>query len=156
VTDPHASHPAGEAGTTAPAAVVLPVVGRVTADRASELCARLRALLAGARPEVVVLEVGGVVDPDLATVEAVARLQLTARRAGTSVELHHACERLRDLLRLVGLDAVVPCGDDPASSPRGTRPGGGSSAVDRGRQPEEGEQGALEVEEVVEGDDPPL
>jgi ABC-type transporter Mla MlaB component len=147
VTDPHASHPAAEAGTTASVpAVVLSVDGRVTADRASDLCARLRALLVGTRPEVVVLEVGGVVDPDLATVEAVARLQLTARRAGTSVELHYACERLRELLGLMGLRDVVPCGDAPTPSPppaptrSPARPaGGGSSAVDRGRQPEEGE-----------------
>ncbi len=53
---------------------------------------------------------GGVTDPDLATVDALARLQLAARRLGRSIRLRHASRELRELLSLAGLSDVLPCG----------------------------------------------
>lgn len=131
---------------------MLMVEGRVGPGRSADLCAQLGRLLAAGQVDVVVIDVGGLVDPDLAAVEAVARLQLTARRAGTTVELRQVCERLRELLRLVGLHDVVPCDGDGD----GDAAGQPASAVGGGRQPEVGEQGAVHVEEVVEPDDPSL
>ena len=64
---------------------------------------------------------------DLAAVDAVARMQLEARRQGCTVWLRHACPDLIELLELVGLLQVI-------------------------RQPEGLEQGG--VEEVVVPDDP--
>jgi hypothetical protein len=68
---------------------------------------------------VVVCDVGGVSDADLETVEALARLQLTARRLGGKVWLRHASVELRELLHLAGLEGVVPCRAGFPFEPRG-------------------------------------
>jgi ABC-type transporter Mla MlaB component len=47
---------------------------------------------------------------DLDTIEALARLALAARRVGFRVRLENAPPDLRDLLALVGLADVLPCG----------------------------------------------
>jgi STAS domain len=60
---------------------------------------------------MVLCDVGGIRDPDLGTVEALARLQLTARRLGRRMRFRGACGALRDLLSLSGLDDFVPCSD---------------------------------------------
>lgn len=44
---------------------------------------------------------------DLGTVDALARLQLEARRRGCTVWLRHACPDLIELLELVGLLEVI-------------------------------------------------
>jgi len=49
--------------------------------------------------------------PDLALVDGLARLQLSALRIGCSVRLRGACPELRGLLDLVGLDDLLA--DDP-------------------------------------------
>jgi len=64
------------------------------------------------RNRTIVLGVGGIARPDAATVDALARLQLTARRLGYSIELCDVPVELRDLFELVGLGQVVPiCGE---------------------------------------------
>jgi hypothetical protein len=63
--------------------------------------------------------VGELTDADLETVEALARLQLTARRMGGEVWLRRASVELRDLLHLAGLEAVVPCPAPLALEARG-------------------------------------
>jgi anti-anti-sigma regulatory factor len=45
--------------------------------------------------------------PDAATVDALARLQLEARRRGERLELHGASDELRDLIVFVGLGDVL-------------------------------------------------
>lgn len=99
----------------------------------------------GARAVVVQLDCGVevvigylvVACPDLVLVEALARLQLAARRLGTSIHLRDAPPELRELLDLVGLaDLIV----GPRQLP-----------LEVGRQPEGGEQ--LGVEEIVEPGD---
>jgi hypothetical protein len=72
---------------------------------------------------------------DLATVDALARLQLVARRAGLELRLRRASPDLLDLIAFVGLDEVL--------------------RVEPGRQPEEREE-PLGVEEERELSDPPL
>jgi ABC-type transporter Mla MlaB component len=56
--------------------------------------------------EVVLWRMDGMPDPDLSVVDALARLQLAARQVGGSIRLRNPCERLRDLLDLVGLREV--------------------------------------------------
>jgi hypothetical protein len=56
---------------------------------------------------VVFCEVSGV-DCDAVTVDALARLQLAARRAGCQVLLRGACSELLDLVELMGLTEVLP------------------------------------------------
>lgn len=58
----------------------------------------------------VVLDVRTLVGPDLATVDALARMALVARRLGYRVELRDAAVGLRELLALVGLAEVLACG----------------------------------------------
>ena len=45
-------------------------------------------------------------DPE--SLAALVRLQMIARRLGTSIELHNACPRLVDFLTLAGLSEVLP------------------------------------------------
>ena len=56
----------------------------------------------------IVLGVGGIARPDAVTVDALARLQLTARRLGYSIVLSDVPPELRELLEFTGLDDVVP------------------------------------------------
>ena len=73
---------------------------------------------------------------DLDLVDALARLQLGARRLGLSMELRHVCPRLLELLRLCGLGGLAPGPDLP---------------VEALGQAEGGEQ--LRVQEAVQPDD---
>lgn len=67
-----------------------------------ELCARVRALCRDG-PDGVVCEATGSVAPTLATVQALARAALTARRLGVPLRVTGAGPALRALLDLVGL-----------------------------------------------------
>ena len=71
---------------------------------------------------------------DLALVEALARVQLSARRRGSRVRLTNVTDGLRGLLELVGLADVL--------------------LIEAQRKPELGEE--LRVDEVVQPGDPPL
>lgn len=53
-------------------------------------------------------DLGAVGRADAVTVDALARLQLTARRLGCRIDVINACPQLEDLLVLVGLRDVVP------------------------------------------------
>lgn len=89
-----------------PAALV--VSGRVTRACVPRLCAELEAVLATSEAAVVDCDVGGVVEPSLASVEAIARLSLVARRAGgRRLRLCGTPPELQLLLDLVGLGEVV-------------------------------------------------
>ncbi|MEU6664401.1 STAS domain-containing protein [Streptomyces sp. NPDC046727] len=83
-----------------PAVLVLP--GPVRRDEVPGLCADVRALLEGGAG-VVVCDVGGLGPPGLAAVDLLARLELTARRAGGRIMLRDADPALQALLDLVGL-----------------------------------------------------
>jgi ABC-type transporter Mla MlaB component len=91
-----------------PAATVLVVGGPISGTDPSSLCERVRVLLAESGAEVVVCDVGGLVDPDVGTVDTLARMQLTARGRRCQVRLCHASSELQELLALVGLADVVP------------------------------------------------
>jgi ABC-type transporter Mla MlaB component len=75
----------------------------------SMLCEQARALLAVSDADVIICDVGSVDGPDLRTVDALARLALTAARLGRPVMLRDAVPQLRELLDLAGLAGVVPC-----------------------------------------------
>jgi ABC-type transporter Mla MlaB component len=81
------------------------------------LCSEVAAVLAHARPGPLFLHLIGIEDPDLIVVDALARLQLTARRLGRTVVLRHACPQLRGLLFLCGLHDVLPVADDRPRQP---------------------------------------
>ena len=69
------------------------------------------------RTRSIAFDVSQITVPDAAMLNALARLALTARRLGTSIELHNACPRLRDLLVIAGLtDVLVVVDRDPDAS----------------------------------------
>ncbi len=91
-----------------PSTVVLVIGGSITRADVPVLCERLRVVLADSDVDRVVCDVGGLTDPDAVTVDALARLQLTARRLGRPVELHHAPGELQQMLALMGLGDCFP------------------------------------------------
>jgi len=58
------------------------------------------------RPSTIVCDVGALA-PDAAAVDALARLQLTARRLGYEICLRDASVDLQDLLDFIGLRDVL-------------------------------------------------
>jgi hypothetical protein len=63
-------------------------------------------LLERSGASVAVCEVSGVA-ADAVSVDALARLQLAARRHRCRIELRHASTELRDLIAFMGLDEVL-------------------------------------------------
>jgi ABC-type transporter Mla MlaB component len=92
--------------TTGPRAIAFTIHGPIARDDLPGLCDRVCALLQSARPEVAYCEVEGV-EPDAVTVDALARLQLAARRCSCQVRLRGASDELRALVAFMGLDDVL-------------------------------------------------
>ncbi|HET7027012.1 MAG TPA: STAS domain-containing protein [Candidatus Limnocylindrales bacterium] len=57
---------------------------------------------------VVACDVRAVTTPDAGTIDALARVQLRARRLGGTIELRNACPALVELIELAGLRDVLP------------------------------------------------
>jgi ABC-type transporter Mla MlaB component len=83
--------------------MVVVVDGRIARADAPKLCDQLTATLKDRSTDLVICDVGALVNPDIGTVDVLARLALTARRLGCQVRLRHARPRLQDLVALVGL-----------------------------------------------------
>lgn len=92
-----------------PKIIHLVVGGAIDCADVPGLCDRLREELVDGHPEVVVFDVGAVGEPDLRTVDALARACLTARRDGCELRLSEASIELRELLELAGLAEALPC-----------------------------------------------
>ena len=87
--------------------IAFAVRGPIARDDLAGLCDRVCALLSSSPGAVALCDVSGV-DPDAVTVDALARLQLGARRCGCLVRLRNASPELRDLVALMGLTDVLP------------------------------------------------
>ena len=87
---------------------------------------------------ILVVDVGALTCPDARTLEALARMQLAAQRAGASICLRHAGTALRDLLAWSGFAELLPLLAE--------------SGVDEDRLVEQREE--LVVDEVVDPRDP--
>ena len=87
----------------------------------------------------VLVDVSRVRSPDIGYVDALARLQLGARRHGSRVRLVGPCPRLLELLALVGLEELLPADD--------------GSSGDLHREAEHGEE-PVDVEVGVDPGDP--
>jgi ABC-type transporter Mla MlaB component len=74
------------------------------------LCGRVCAVLERSSARIVLCDVCGV-EPDAVTVDALARLQLAARRRGCQVRLCNASDELLELVSFMGLTDVLPCED---------------------------------------------
>ena len=110
----------------------------VTRADVPALCAGLADQLRGRPGDVVVCDVSEVTRPDVVTVEALARLRLTAERHGRRFTVRGAGPELLTLFRLTGLGAFLAA--RPASTGRGQaeqreQPGGVEEVVDAGDAP---------------------
>jgi hypothetical protein len=133
---PRPSHP--------PTIIDLTVPNPIAPDQVVALCERIRLLLMDGNVDgvTVACEPEATAAADVVMIEALARMQLIARRLGCSIRVHNAPPGLRDLLALAGLVDIVPLTGLTA----------GSVDADR-RQCEEREQAHLE--KGVDGLDPP-
>jgi ABC-type transporter Mla MlaB component len=87
--------------------IVFAIGGPITRADLPGLCERVCALLEHSGADVALCDVSGVV-PDAVTIDALARLQLAARRHGCQVRLRGASSELRELLAFMGLSDVLP------------------------------------------------
>jgi hypothetical protein len=90
---------------------------------------------------VLVVEVRSITNPDLATVDALSRLQISVHSLGRSIRLRNASLELQELLGLCGLSDALPLSEELA-------------LVDEG-QTEQREQ-SFGIEEIVEPGYPTL
>jgi ABC-type transporter Mla MlaB component len=91
----------------APHPVAFAIRGPIAREDLPGLCERVCDLLAANSCEVVLCDVYGV-EPDAVTVDALARLQLAARRRGCRVHLRNASRDLLELVDFMGLSDVLP------------------------------------------------
>ncbi|MBD0291506.1 MAG: STAS domain-containing protein [Thermoleophilia bacterium] len=94
-------------GVSAERSVAFTVRGPIAPADLPGLCERVCGLLSAGAADVVVCDVR-TVEPDAVTVDALARLQLAARRTGCRVRLRHASRELRELVAFMGLTDVLP------------------------------------------------
>ena len=80
--------------------------GPIGRDDLPGLCDRVCAVLHSYGPGETRCDVAGV-DADAVTVDALARLQLAARRLGCRVRLANASRELRELIAFMGLQDVL-------------------------------------------------
>jgi anti-anti-sigma regulatory factor len=90
-----------------PSTIVVGLTGWIDPAEIPQLCRRVRFLVESGSTDLIV-DVGALLAPDMVTVEALARMQLTARRLGREIRVEHACHRLAELLVLTGLAEVFP------------------------------------------------
>ncbi len=81
--------------------------GPITRADLPGLCERVCGLLSQSGAKVALCDVHGI-DPDAVTVDALARLQLAARRHECQVRLRHASDELLELVGFMGLTDVLP------------------------------------------------
>ena len=91
----------------APRTISFAVHGPISRADLPGLCDRVCGLLRECDADVALCDVSGV-QPDCVTVDALARLQLAARRNGCQVRLRDASRELLDLVAFMGLRDVLP------------------------------------------------
>ena len=94
-------------GSAAPPTVAFAIRGPITRADLTGLSDRVCKLLHKSGAVVVLCDVHGV-QPDCVTVDALARLQLAARRYACRIRLLHASDELLELVAFMGLAHVLP------------------------------------------------
>jgi len=92
--------------TSGPPEVTFAIRGPISRADLPGLCDRVCALLTTREAAVVCCDVTGV-GPDAATVDALARLQVAARKLGCQVRLRNASMPLLELVEFMGLSNVL-------------------------------------------------
>jgi ABC-type transporter Mla MlaB component len=96
----------GPTGVAPPAQLSFSIRGPIGRDDLPGLCDRVCGVLKDGGAEIALCDVRGV-PADAVTVDALARLQLGARRHGCRVVLRGASPELRDLVAFMGLEDVL-------------------------------------------------
>jgi ABC-type transporter Mla MlaB component len=91
----------------APQTIAFAIDGPIARADLPGLCERICALLERSGADIALCDVSRV-DPDCVTIDALARLQLTARRHGCQVRLRNASSELLELVTFMGLHDVLP------------------------------------------------
>lgn len=91
---------------TSPEPTLVRIRGPIARADLPGLCERVCAVLARSSGGTVVCDVSGI-EPDAVSVEALARLQVGARRQDCRVRLEGASSRLRSVVELIGLAGVL-------------------------------------------------
>jgi ABC-type transporter Mla MlaB component len=91
-----------------PSSIVLVFGGPVTRGDVPGLCDSVCALLQASDADLILCDVGAVVDPDVAAVEALARLRVATRRLGRRMHVQNASVDFEALLAFMGLGDVLP------------------------------------------------
>jgi ABC-type transporter Mla MlaB component len=94
-------------GGSAPKSLDFSIRGPIGPADLTGLCERVCALLTESGAELVFCDVCSIA-PDAVTVDALARLQLAARRQGCRVRLRGASDELLQLVDFMGLTHVLP------------------------------------------------
>jgi len=100
--------------TMGPHPVAFAIRGPITRADLPGLCNRVCALLTESRADVVLCDVCDV-EPDVVTVDALARLQLAARRSDCQIRLRGASPALCELVDFMGLADVLCTGDNAST-----------------------------------------
>jgi ABC-type transporter Mla MlaB component len=87
--------------------IALAIHGPIARADLPGLCERVCALLEASDAAAAICDVRGV-EPDAVTADALARLQLAARRHGCQARLRGASSELLELLSFMGLRDVLP------------------------------------------------
>jgi anti-anti-sigma regulatory factor len=88
---------------------VIVLHGRIAPTAVPVLCELVHDLIVKSHdPACVTCDVSALIKPDEVALDALVRLQLTARRLGTSLQLRNARGDLVDLLAVAGLSDVLP------------------------------------------------
>jgi ABC-type transporter Mla MlaB component len=93
-------------GASPRSTITFAIRGPLVREDLPDLYKRVCVLLGGAGAEVAVCDVDGIA-ADAVSVDALARLQLAARRHRCRIEFRHASPELRDLIAFMGLDDVI-------------------------------------------------
>jgi ABC-type transporter Mla MlaB component len=95
--------------TSPPSTITFSIWGPIERDDVPGLCDRVCALLDQSDASIALCDVAGIA-ADLVTVDALARLQLAARRHRCLIRLRGASDQLRDLVVFMGLQDVLVLG----------------------------------------------
>jgi ABC-type transporter Mla MlaB component len=90
---------------SAPQTIAFAIAGPIARGDLPGLCDRICRLLRRNTVELALCDVAGV-EVDAVTVDALARLQLAAKRRGCRVTLRNASNELRELVAFMGLSDV--------------------------------------------------
>ena len=88
---------------------IILAVDSLDPDEVPDLIKRLGPGIVRGDSTIILCDLARLVDADMATVDALARLALRARRMGCAVTLRDPSTELLELVGLAGLGEVLPC-----------------------------------------------